>query len=103
MMCGTGGACLVLLEPGAAVASGYGRLLLLKAFVLLPLALACAVWLRRKYLVAEGGDARLALIVEALAGAALLGLASLLSQSSPDGGDMTSFLRLLPVLFSTSA
>lgn len=67
----------------------YGRLMLIKALALLPVALAAAAWLRR-YLARRDGDPRLALAVEALAGAILLAIASLMSQSAPPGDLETS-------------
>lgn len=79
------------------VTSPYGRMLLAKVFILLPLALICAAWLRR-YLQRGQGDPRAALAIEALAGLALLAVASLMSQTSPSGEPQTS---TLPGLIAT--
>ncbi|MFT3986262.1 CopD family protein [Aestuariivirga sp.] len=85
----------------AFLGTSYGRVLLVKTLVLLPLALACAAWLRWRVLNSAAMRPRLALGLEALAGLGMLALAAFMSQSVPGRHDDISWplsFRLDPLL-----
>ena len=64
--------------------TGYGRLLLVKSVLVLGVALACANWLRRRYLPSpQTSSPKLALGIEAAMCAAMLAIAAWLSQTIP--------------------
>ena len=86
--CGLLAAVLQLGRPAALFGTSYGRLLILKAAILLPLALACAAWLRFRYL--PSGAIRtplLPLLLEALPAFGILLVANIMSQGVPGRHD----------------
>jgi len=85
----------------AFIGTPYGRVLLVKTLVLLPLALLCAAWLRWRVLNSATQNPRRALGIEALAGLGMLALAAFMSQSVPGRHDDIAWplsFRLDPLL-----